>query len=165
MKKYIKFLVIITFTHLITYYIAGIIAQLFLGAKEFYPPSSNALPYLKDPHDLKLQLLIIPAQIIRGLSFGIVLLPIYPHIIKLGRVKGSLMIGTLILVLSYVVASGGLLEHLVYFKPEFYPLKFALITFIEILFQSILLSLSIMIFLKRDFFAPKVKNVEIFYKE
>lgn len=155
MKKYVKFVVIITLTHVITYYIAGIIAQLFLGVKEFYPPSSNAIPYLKDPHNLKLQLLIIPAQIIRGLSFGIVLLPFYPQIIKLGRMKGSFMIGTLILVLSYIVASGGLLEHLVYFKPEFYPLKFAIITLIEILFQSILLSLSVMVFLKRDFLLQK----------
>jgi hypothetical protein len=150
-KKYIKFVLVIMITHFITYYLAGIIAQVFLGASEFYPPSSNAIVYLKDPHDIALQLMIFPGQLIRGLLFGLVLLPFYSQIIKLGKWKGSFMIGTVILVLGYLAASGGLIEHIVYFKPEYYPIKFALITLIEITIQIILLSFSFMLFFRKEY--------------
>jgi hypothetical protein len=50
-KPLIKFSLIVIIAHILTYYFAGIIAQLALGASEFYPPSPNAISYLKDPHD------------------------------------------------------------------------------------------------------------------
>jgi hypothetical protein len=51
MKSFLKCAVIVIVSQVITYYIAGIIAQLALGANEFYPPSPNAIRYLRAPHD------------------------------------------------------------------------------------------------------------------
>ena len=148
--KSFKFVVVIMLAQFFSCYLAGIVAQAFLGAKEFYPPSQNAIVYLKDPHIVKLQLMILPAQLFRGLIFGLILLPLYPQIIKLGRWKGSFLIGGILLCIGYLAASGGLIEHIVYFKPEFYPIKFALITLIEILFQTIVLSLLTAIILRKE---------------
>lgn len=68
-KPLIKFSLIVIIAHILTYYFAGIIAQLALGAAEFYPPSPNAISYLKDPHDIGLQLWLLPTQALRGLFF------------------------------------------------------------------------------------------------
>ena len=78
MKSFLKFAVIVIVSQVITYYIAGIIAQLALGANEFYPPSPNAISYLRDPHDPSLQLWILPAQALRRLLFAVVLFPFVP---------------------------------------------------------------------------------------
>jgi hypothetical protein len=45
-KSFLKFSLIVIVSQIITYYIAGIIAQVVLGASEFYPPSPNAISYL-----------------------------------------------------------------------------------------------------------------------
>ena len=45
-KAFFKFMLIVIIAQIITYYIAGIVAQVFLGANEFYPPSANAIRYL-----------------------------------------------------------------------------------------------------------------------
>lgn len=139
------------FSQVLTYYIAGIIAQLLLGANEFYPPSPNAIVYLRDPHVSSLQVLILPAQLIRGILFGLILLPLLPQFIKLGKWKGSFLIGGIILTIGYIAASGGLIEHLVYFKPEYYPIKFALITLVEIIIQTLTLSIIFKFLYKKEF--------------
>ena len=143
------------FSQFISYYLAGILAQVFLGANEFYPPSSNAIIYLNDPASL--QLLIIPAQLLRGFIFAIILLPLYPYLIKLGKWKGSFLIGGIILGIGYIAASGGLIEHLVYFKPEYYPIKFATITLVEIVFQVVILSFIVAFFFRKEFDMKKHK--------
>ena len=152
-RKGIKFVSVITLSHFVTYYVAGVIAQVFLGAKEFYPPSPNAIVYLKDPHNPSLQMLILPAQLLRGLLFGLVLLPLYPRLIKLGMWKGSFLVGAVILATGYLAASGGLIEHVVYFKPEHYPIDFAIVTLVEIMIQTLLLSLTVLIFFRKEFAA------------
>lgn len=139
MSKTLKFILIVIICQLFSYYFAGIIAQLFLGAKEFYPPSPQALSYLKDPHDPALQLLILPAQALRGLLFALVILPFRDRILELGDRLGGLAITGLIFVIGYLAASGGMIEHFVYFKPGDYPAKFAAITFIEVLIQSLIM--------------------------
>ncbi len=58
MKLPIKFILIIMLSHFLSYYIAGFIAQLVLGAKEFHSPSSTSLIYLKDPHVITHQFII-----------------------------------------------------------------------------------------------------------
>ncbi len=152
-RKGIKFVSVITLSHFVTYYVAGVIAQVFLGAREFYPPSPNAIVYLKDPHNLSLQTVIVPAQLLRGLLFGLVLLPLYPRFMKLGRWNGSFLVGAIILTIGYLAASGGLIEHVVYFKPEHYPIGFAIVTLVEIAIQTLLLSLSVLIFFRKEFAA------------
>lgn len=142
-KSFLKFTLIVIVMQVITYYFAGIIAQLLLGASQFYPPSPNAISYLRDPHDPSLQLWILPAQALRGLLFALVLFPFRRRILELGTVRGGLLVAGFIFVAGYVAASGGMIEHFVYFKPADYPIKFAVITFVEILIQTVIMGPSI----------------------
>jgi hypothetical protein len=139
MKSFLKFALIVIVAQVITYYIAGIIAQLALGASEFYPPSPNAISYLRDPHDPSLQLWILPAQALRGFLFAMVLFPFRRRILELGTWSGGLAIMCIIFLAGYVAASGGMVEHFVYFKAADYPAKFAAITFAEVLIQTLLM--------------------------
>ena len=143
LKSFLKFVLIVIVCHVITYYIAGIIAQVVLGAGEFYPPSPNAISYLRDPHDPSLQLWILPTQALRGLLFAIVLFPFRQRILELGTWYGGLAIAGIIFIMGFVASSGGMIEHFVYFKAADYPVKFAAITFVEILIQSLLMGPSI----------------------
>jgi hypothetical protein len=144
-KSISKFVIGFSILHLITYFFAGIIAQKVLGANEFYPPSLNALSYLRDPLSTHVQMLFIPAQLIRGLLFAGVLLPFRKQIFELGQLWGGFSITSIVFVFGYLAASGGMIEHYVYFTAESYPLKFALITLIEILIQTLLLGQLIML--------------------
>lgn len=143
MKSFLKFALVVIVSQVITYYLAGIVAQLALGANEFYPPSPNAIRYLRDPHDPSLQLWILPAQALRGLLFAVALFPFRQRIQELGTWSGGLAILGFIFIAGYVAASGGMVEHFVYFNPADYPPKFAAITFVEVLIQALLMGPSI----------------------
>jgi len=138
-KTFIKFTVIVIVAQVVTYFVAGVIAQNVLGAHEFYPPSPNAISYLRDPHDLSLVAWIFPVQALRGLLFALVLWPFRQRILDLGPVLGGLAIASVIFVVGFVSASGGMIEHFLYFKAADYPVKFAMITLVEILIQTLLM--------------------------
>jgi len=138
-KSLLKFGLVVVVSQVVTYYFAGILAQTVLGAGQFYPPSADAIRYLRDPHDPGLQAWILPAQALRGLLFAIVLFPFRKQINELGILRGGLAVAGFVFVAGYVAASGGMIEHFVYFKAEDYPVKFAVITFIEILIQAVLM--------------------------
>lgn len=127
---------------ILTYVLAGVIAQRLLGAWVFYPPSPDALVFLRDPLSPYVQTLLVPAQILRGLLFAAVLLPFRNTLRAMGRLKGGLVIGALVFVLGYVAASGGMIEHLVYYVPI--PFSFYTITFVEVLIQTMLLGYLVM---------------------
>jgi hypothetical protein len=92
-KSFLKFALIVLITHIVTYFIAGIIAQLLLGASEFYPPSPHAISYLRDPHDPSLQGWILPAQALRGLLFVLALFPFRRQFVEMGAWVGGFMFG------------------------------------------------------------------------
>ena len=149
LKSFLKFALIIIIAQVVTYYFAGIIAQLVLGANQFYPPSPQAISYLRDPHDPSLQIWILPAQALRGLLFSLVLFPFRKQIVEFGILRGGLMVAGFVFVAGYVAASGGMIEHFVYFKAADYPVKFAVITFIEILIQVVIMGPWIVAWMKR----------------
>ena len=149
LKSFLKFALIMIITQVVTYYFAGIIAQLVLGANQFYPPSPQAISYLRDPHDPSLQIWILPAQALRGLLFSLVLFPFRKQIVEFGILRGGLMVAGFVFVAGYVAASGGMIEHFVYFKAADYPVKFAVITFIEILIQVVIMGPWIVAWIKR----------------
>lgn len=126
----------------ITYLFAGVLAQNLFGASVFYPPSPEALCFLRDPRSAYVQGLIVPAQILRGLLFAAVLLPFRKTIWSYGKLRGGLLIGAVLFVIGYVAASGGMIEHLVFFNPV--PSSFYTITFFEVLIQTMLLGLLVM---------------------
>jgi hypothetical protein len=148
-KSFLKFALIVIVAQVVTYYFAGIIAQLVLGANQFYPPSPTAISYLRDPHDPSLQAWILPAQALRGLLFALILFPFRKQILEWGIVRGGLVIAGFVFVAGYVAASGGMIEHFVYFNAADYPVKFAVITFVEILIQTVIMGPSIVYFSKR----------------
>ena len=51
LKTFLGFALIVVIAQVVTYFFAGVIAQLVLGANQFYPPSPTAISYLRDPHD------------------------------------------------------------------------------------------------------------------
>jgi hypothetical protein len=137
LKSFLKFAGIIMVTMVVTYFIAGLVARFVLGGSEFYPPSPTAITYLRDPAAPGMALITWPAQLLRGLLFAAALFPLRKRFIELGTWKGGLAFGAVIFVVGYVAASGGMIEHFVWFNE--YPLKFALITFVEILLQVALM--------------------------
>jgi hypothetical protein len=144
-KSATKFILGFAILQLITYFFAGIIAQHALGANDFYQPSVHALSYLRNPSSKHVMALFIPAQLLRGSLFALVLFPFRSRIFEFGQIKGGLIITAIVLVFGYIAASGGLIEHYVYFTAPSYPLRFALITLIEIIIQTVLLGQLLMI--------------------
>jgi hypothetical protein len=149
LTSFLKFALIVVIAQVVTYYFAGIIAQTLLGANQFYPPSPNAISYLRDPHDPGLQIWILPAQALRGLLFALVLFPFRKQILELGVIRGGAVIAGFVFVAGYVAASGGMIEHFVYFKAADYPVTFAAITFVEILIQTVIMGPAVVHFGKR----------------
>ena len=128
-----KFILITIVTMVATYFVAGLIARFVLGGSEFYPPSPTAISYLRDPSAPGMALVIWPAQALRGLLIALALFPVRKQFLELGVWRGGLAFGAIIFVVGYVAASGGMIEHFVWFTE--YPVKFAAITFVEILIQ------------------------------
>jgi hypothetical protein len=147
LKSFVKFALILIVAQVVTYVIGGVIAQFVLGANEFYPPSPNAISYLRDPHKISMGLEIIPAQALRGLLFALVLFPFRKQLVEMGTWAGGLLFGAIIFVIGFVAGSGGMIESLVYFSN--YPVKFAMITFVEILIQAILMGPWVVAWIKR----------------
>ena len=135
-----------------TYFIAGIIAQTVLGVGRFYPPSSEAISYLRDPLSEYVRTYIFPAQILRGIFYGIALLPFRKSILAMGQKMGGLAVAGIVFVIGYFASSGGLIEHFVFFNE--YPLTFAFITTIEIAIQALLMG-QILLCLERKFNSQK----------
>lgn len=137
LKQVGRFTLVVIVGQVITYFIAGIVAQQFLGAAEFYPPSPTALGYLRNPSDPDVYRWVLPAQALRGLLFAAVLFPFRQRIIDLGPLNGTAAVAAAVFVIGYVAASGGLIEHWVFFTE--YPLRFAGITLVEVFLQAVVL--------------------------
>ncbi len=133
LKSFLKFALFVMVTMVVTYFIAGLVARFVLGGDEFYPPSLTAISYLRDPAAPGMALKIWPAQALRGLLFAIALFPLRRRFVELGTWGGGFVLGGIIFMIGYIAASGGMIEHFVWFNE--YPFKFAMITFIEILIQ------------------------------
>lgn len=145
-SDHIKYLIIFIVAHIVTYFFAGIISNA-LGVFDFYPPSPTAISYLRNPHDPLVWKLMFPAQILRGALYAVAFLPIIGWIKKQHQFKGGLIIGSIIFLIGYVAASGGLIEHEVFFVE--YPFRFALISLVEIATYSFLFGQAVMALTKK----------------
>ncbi len=148
-KSFLRWMLIFVVCHIVTYEFAGIIAYLLLGSSEFYPPSVHALDYLRNPYEIAGGL-ILGAQVLRGILFALVLFPFRESILRRGAWSAALTTGGAILVLGYIAASGGLIEHFVFFTESAYPAKFAAITLVEVTIQTALLG-ALIVWLERRF--------------
>jgi hypothetical protein len=143
-RSALVFFVGVTVAQVATYYVAGVIAFLVLGSAQYYPPSPNAISFLRE---VPPQSVILPAQILRALLFGLVLYPFRVRILELGRVWGGLSASAVIFVAGYVAASGGIIERAVYYTPL--PLGFVLVTVTEILIQALLFGQVLLYWMKK----------------
>jgi len=132
LKSYLKFTLIVMVTMVVTYFIAGLVARFVLGGEAYYPPSPTAISYLRDPAGPGMALIVWPAQLLRGLLFAL-----RKSFMEMGTWKGGLVFGGIIFIVGYIAASGGMIEHFVWFNE--YPVAFAAITFVEILIQVVLM--------------------------
>jgi len=137
LRSLLKFAGITMVTMIVTYFLAGLVARFLLGGAAYYPPSPTAISYLRDPAAAGMALKIWPAQLLRGLLIALALFPFRQRLIQLGTWAGGAAFGVLIFIVGYVAASGGMIEHFVWFNE--YPLAFAVLTSIEILFQVALM--------------------------
>ena len=136
-KSFLKFVGITMVTMEVTYLFAGLIARFPLGGAAFYPPSPTAISYLRDPAGPGMAPLFLGGGLLRGLLFGMALFPLRKAFTDMGTWRGGLAFAAVIFIVGYVAASGGMIEHFVWFNE--YPAQFAAITFVEILIQSLIM--------------------------
>jgi hypothetical protein len=137
LKSLLKFAGITMVTMEVTYLLAGLVARYPLGGGAFYPPSPTAISYLRDPAAPGMAPLFLGGGLLRGLLFAIALFPFRRAFLDMGVWRGGFAFAAVIFLVGYVAASGGMIEHLVWFNE--YPPRFAMITFIEILLQALLM--------------------------
>ena len=142
-----KFIAGVILIHVVTYFLAGIFATSVLGSGQYYPPSPNAVSYFRDPMSPHVQSLLIPAAIVRGLLYALALYPFRRRIMELGQLYGGLAVTGLAFIMGWVAAAGGIIEHYVFLAPM--PLGFIIISFIEILLQTLLFGQFLIMWEKR----------------
>lgn len=145
-KNLVIYFTIFIVSHITTYFFAGFIARA-LGVFDFYPPSPSAISYLRNPMDPHVWQYMFPAQTARAILYGVAILPIFGWIKKTTQFKSGLIIGLIIFLVGYVASSGGLIEHEVFFTE--YPLRFALISLVEIFIQSFLFGQIVVLFSRK----------------
>ena len=136
-EKIIPFILSVTVFHVITYFIAGIIASSVFNYKQLF-----ALPIIADyfkPTESQTVYLGPLIQIIRGFLFGLVLLP-FRQFLKANK-NGGLLLWSVFLVFGIInppAASPASIEGMIYTK---LPLWFHLIGMPEIVLQTLVFSL------------------------
>lgn len=130
-KPHIRFVLVIIISHTIGYLFSGGISYQLI-TKEFWEgPDSLLSVYLRTPEHEELwnfaMIWQIPAQLIRALLIGLVLLPLYSSLKEWTASKKFLFFSTLLFVLTHMSASApspANIEGAVYMRPEFIKLAF-----------------------------------------
>ena len=148
MRSVLTFVAGVIVLHIVTYYLAGTIALVGMSEGQYYPPSPNAIAFLRDPTSSYVQSLVLPAQALRGLLFAIVLYPFRRRIMELEQYLGGLLVTAVVFVLGEVASSGGIIERFVYYTPI--PVGFVVTTFFEVLIQTLLFG-QLLIYWERRF--------------
>lgn len=130
-KDYIRFVLVIIISHTIAYLFAGGIAYQLITKDLWDVPNSLLSSYLRTPGDAELwnfaMVWQVPAQLLRSLLMGLVLLPLHNVLREWPFSKKFLFFSTLLFVLTHLSSSApspANIEGLVYMKPEFIQLGF-----------------------------------------
>ncbi len=143
-NKSIRFVIVITLAHTLSYLLAGGFAyQLF--TKPLWEGANPLLSaYLRTPGNTELWNFAmtwqIPSQILRGLLLGLALLPILKTLQEWKFSKRFFFFSVLVFVFTHLAAaapSPANIEELVYVKPEFVKQGFFLMQ-IEMILYSLL---------------------------
>jgi hypothetical protein len=130
-NKWIRFFLAILIGHVIAYLIAGGITYQLITKELWDSPDSLLANYLRTPTNTELwryaMIWQIPAQLLRGLLIGVVLLPLLELQMEWRKSKKFYFYSSLIFVLTHfsaAVPSPANIEGLVYMKPEYIKLGF-----------------------------------------
>ncbi|MDA4124018.1 MAG: hypothetical protein OK438_01015 [Thaumarchaeota archaeon] len=128
-KSTLTFFVGAMLAYVVSSYVAGFIG-IGLGEAQYYPPSSNALSFLRE---IPSQSVVFPAAILHGLLLGFVFYPFRKRVLELGRLYGCLAMSSVIFVIGELIAS---LDQSVYYVSI--PLGYYVVVAIELLIQALL---------------------------
>ncbi len=152
---YIGFILMFAIVHPIAYIIAGVIALKI--SKDIYEGKSRLCTFMNDMKDEKerghVEKFFLPAQLVRGLLMGVVLLPIFPALVSLSFGTRLLFFAALMFVYTHLSSAAPFMDNIegqVYFKKEFLMkkafLKFQLEMVIYSVIFSTLLSVAMLLF-------------------
>jgi hypothetical protein len=100
-----------TVLHVLTYLVVGA-ASYWLVARHYWT-GPEALPWLRDPESEFVQRWFLPAQIVRGVVYGVALFPLSRALLDMGRL-GGVVIASLLLLIGCVAGISGVIEDWVY---------------------------------------------------
>jgi hypothetical protein len=126
--------------YIISSYVGGFLG-IGLGEEQYYPPSSNALVFLRE---IPSQSVVFPVNVLEGLLLGLAFYPFRKRVMELGRLYGGLSLASVLFVLRYLTAS---LDQLVYYSPI--PAGYYLVVSVELLVQSVLFGQLLFLWEKR----------------
>ena len=107
-----------TIVHVLTYVAVG--AAIYWLAARRYWTGEDALPWLRDPQGEFVRRWLLPAQVARGVLFGLALLPLRPALLAMGPRRGAAAVGLVLLVVGHVAGVSGIVEQWVY-TTTFHP--------------------------------------------
>jgi hypothetical protein len=97
--------------HVLTYFVMGA-ATYWLVARQYWT-GAEALPWLRDPEGDFVQRWFMPAQVVRGVLYGVALLPLRTALLAMG-VWGGPVIASLLLLIGLLAGISGVIEDWVY---------------------------------------------------
>jgi hypothetical protein len=121
--------------HVLTYVAVGA-ASYWLVARHYWT-GPEALPWLRDPEAEFVQRWFLPAQVVRGVLYGVALFPLRGALLDLGRL-GGLVIASLLLLIGTIAGISGVIEDWVYSTTFHFGLFLAHLP--EIVLQTLLYS-------------------------
>lgn len=100
-----------TVLHVVTYFVIGA-ASYWLVARSYWT-GPEALPWLRDPEGDFVPRWFMPAQVVRGVVYGVALFPLRRALLAMGAWGGS-VIASLLLLIGLVAGISGVIEDWVY---------------------------------------------------
>jgi len=141
--NYIKFSLLFILIHGVSYIVAGVLALKI--SKDIYESKNrhcNFLRDMSDPEESKhVQIMFLPAQILRGLLMSIVLFPVLNTITGLPFALKFAFFGGLMFVYTHIAAVSPFIDNIegfVYFKKDYLRKEHLLKFQMEMIIYSIL---------------------------
>ena len=140
---HIWFILIFIIVHPLAYIVAGVIALKI--SKDIYEGKGRLCTFLNDMKDEKerrhVEKFFLPAQLVRGLLMGAVLLPIFPALVSLSFGMRLLFFAALMFVYTHLSSASPFMDNIegqVYFKKAFLMKKAFLKFQLEMVIYSVI---------------------------
>ncbi|HVG38906.1 MAG TPA: hypothetical protein VM870_06440 [Pyrinomonadaceae bacterium] len=128
MKKLLSFTLVMILAHTVTYFVVGAAAYQLLTKSLYEGPDPVLANFMRSPADPEpwrhVMKWFIPAQVLRGLLMAVALYPFYATLQEWGFGKRFFSLDGLYLIFGYwasAVAAPGMIDGLVYMRPEYAP--------------------------------------------